>query len=94
MANYEVLYILSPSISDEERDATIAKFKAYIETNGGQVAGIDKWGLKTLAYPIKFKKEGHYVLMTYSAPAEASIAMGKLMLITDNILRHIIVKKN
>ena len=93
MANYEVLYILSPSISDEERDATIEKFKAYIESNGGQIAGIDKWGLKQLAYPIKFKKEGHYVLMTYNAPAETSIAMGKLMLITENILRHIIVKK-
>ena len=93
MANYEVLYILSPSISDEERDATIEKFKAYIESNGGQIAGIDKWGLKQLAYPIKFKKEGYYVLMTYNAPAEASIAMGKLMLITENILRHIIVKK-
>ena len=49
MANYEVLYILSPSISDEERDATIAKFKGYIESNGGTVAGIDKRGLKTLA---------------------------------------------
>ena len=93
MANYEILYILSPSITDEEREATIAKFKAYVEANGGTVAGIDKWGLKTLAYPIKFKKEGHYVLMTYSASAETSTAMGKLMLINENILRHIIVKK-
>lgn len=93
MANYEVLYILSPSITDEQREETINKFKAYVETNGGNVAGIDKWGLKPLAYPIKFKTEGHYVLMTYSAPAEASIAMGKLMLINENILRHIIVKK-
>ena len=93
MAKYEVLYILSPSISDEEREATITKFKDYVENNGGKVDAIDKWGLKQLAYPIKFKKEGHYVLMTYNAPAETSIAMGKLMLITENILRHIIVKK-
>lgn len=93
MVNYEILYILSPSISDEEREATIKKFKDYIETNGGTVAGIDKWGLKQLAYPIKFKNEGFYVLMNYSAPSQASIAMGKLMLINENILRHIIVKK-
>lgn len=93
MAKYEILYILSPSITDEEREATITKFKDYVENNGGKVDAIDKWGLKQLAYPIKFKKEGHYVLMTYNAPAETSIAMGKLMLITENILRHIIVKK-
>ena len=93
MANYEVLYILSPSISDEERESVIAKFKSYIESNNGTIAGIDKWGLKPLAYPIKFKNEGHYVLMTYSSSAETSTAMGKLMLINENILRHIIVKK-
>ncbi len=93
MANYEVLYILSPSITDEEREATIKKFKDYVESNNGTVAGIDKWGLKALAYPIKFKTEGHYVLMNYSLNAESSIAMGKLMLINENILRHIIVKK-
>ena len=93
MAKYEVLYILSPSITDEEREATIKKFKDYVESNKGEVAGIDKWGLKQLAYPIKFKTEGHYVLMNYSLNADASIAMGKLMLINENILRHIIVKK-
>lgn len=93
MTKYEILYILSPSISDEEREAAIKKFKDYIETNGGTVSGIDKWGLKPLAYPIKFKSEGHYVLMNYVAPAEASTNMGKLMLINENILRHLIVRK-
>ena len=93
MTNYEVLYILSPSMSDEERDALVAKFKEYVESNKGTVSGIDKWGIKTLAYPIKFKKEGYYVLMTYSASSQTSTAMGKLMLITEGILRHIIVKK-
>ena len=93
MSNYEVLYILSPSLSDEERDALISKFKSYVEAEKGTVSGIDKWGLKNLAYPIKFKKEGYYVLMTYSASSQTSNAMGKLMLITEGILRHIIVKK-
>ncbi len=93
MNKYEVLYIVSPDLSDEERNAVIEKFKTYIESNGGSISGVDNWGLKTLAYPIKFKKEGHYVLMNYTASANTSIAMGKLMLINEGILRHIIVKK-
>lgn len=93
MNNYEVLYILSPDLTEEEREALIAKFKKYVEDAKGSVAGIDKWGVKPLCYPIKFKNEGFYVLMNYSAPKEDSIAMGKLMLITEGILRHIIVKK-
>ena len=79
MTNYEVLYIVSPSVSEEEREALINKFKAYVEAAQGTVAGIDKWGLKKLAYPISFKTEGFYVLMNYSAKAETSTAMEALM---------------
>jgi len=93
MANYEVLYILSPAISDEEREAVINKFKKFVEERNGVVGTIDKWGLKTLAYPIKFKKEGYYFLMNYQSPEQTSIDMGKLMLINESILRHIIIKK-
>lgn len=93
MANYEVLYIISPSISEEEREALIAKFKSYIEAGKGTVAGIDKWGLKKLAYPIKFKNEGFYVLMTYNCEPKLSYDMEMLMNITDGILRSIVVRK-
>lgn len=93
MTNYEVLYVISPTLAEEEREAVIGKFKAMIENAKGTISGIDKWGIKTLAYPIKFQKEGYYVLMTYSCDSETSIAMGKLMLITEPILRHVIVKK-
>ncbi len=93
MPNYEVLYILSPSISEEERKALVAKFKGYVEANKGTVKGIDEWGLKKLAYPIKFKDEGFYVLMDFTAPAEVSQSIAKLMQITDGILRCIVVRK-
>ena len=93
MTNYEVLYIVSPSVSEEEREALISKFKTFVESKNGTVAGIDKWGLKKLAYPISFKTEGFYVLMNYAAEAEVSTAMESLMRITDGILRAIVVRK-
>jgi small subunit ribosomal protein S6 len=93
MTNYEVLYALAPDMSDEAREELIGKFKKFVEDAGGNVSGVDKWGVKPLAYPIKFKKEGYYVLMNYSLSKEKSIELGKLMLITENLLRHIIVAK-
>ena len=89
-----MLYVISPDLNDEEKDAVIEKFKKYVEDNKGTVAGIDKWGMRTLAYPIKFKKEGFYVLMNFELGKEDCIALGKLMLITESILRHIIVNKD
>ena len=93
MTNYEVLYIISPSVTEEAREALVNKFKAYIESAEGTVAGIDKWGLKKLAYPIAFKSEGFYVLMNYACKPETSKAMECLMHITDGILRAIVVRK-
>ena len=93
MAKYEVLYVISPDLSDEEKDTVIDKYKKFVEDAGGTVAGVDKWGVKQLAYPIKFKKEGFYVLMNYELSKEKSIELGKLMLISENLLRHIIVAK-
>ncbi len=93
MNKYEMLVIISPSISDEEKDALINKFKDYIEKNAGSITSVDKWGLKKLTFPIKFKTEGFYVLMNFESSAEVSDAVNKLMLITDNILRCMIVRK-
>ena len=93
MNNYEMLFILSPSISDEDKDAIIKKFSTVIEEKGGKVANVDKWGIKKLAYPIKFKSEGFYVLMNFSSSAEVSQYVDKLMLITDNVLRCLIIRK-
>ncbi len=93
MANYEVLYILSPALSEEERESVIEKFKKFIEERDGVVGEINKWGMKTLAYSIKFKKEGYYILMNFKSPEQTSIDMGKLMLINESILRHMIIKK-
>ena len=94
MSKYEVLYVISPDLNDEEKQAVVDKFKKYVEDNGGAVAGIEKLGMKTLSYPIKFKKEGFFVLMNYELSKQSSTAMGKLMLINEAILRHMIVNKN
>ena len=74
-------------------ETLISKFKSFVESKNGTVAGIDKWGLKKLAYPISFKTEGFYVWMNYASEAEVSTSMESLMRITDGILRAIVVRK-
>lgn len=93
MNKYELMYIIASDVADEKREELIAKFKAYVEAHKGIVAGVDKIGMKKLAYPINFKNEGFYVLMNIEMnPAEVD-AMSKLMNITDGIVRHIFVRK-
>ena len=93
MRKYECLYIIAPDIVEEAQDALIAKFADFVTKNGGKVEGTTKVGLKKLAYPIKFKKEGFYVLMNYEAEGNLPKDMEKLMNITDGILRSMSIVK-
>lgn len=94
MNKYELLYIISSDVAEEKREELINKFSSYVEAKGGKVDGIDKWGMRKLAYPINFKNEGFYVLMNITMNAEEVDAMAKLMNITEGIVRQMFVRKD
>lgn len=93
MNKYELLYIISAELGEEQREELIKKMASYVEGKGGSVEGIDKWGIRKLAYPINFKNEGFYVLMNITLNPQEVDAMAKLMNITEGIVRQIFVKK-
>lgn len=93
MKKYECLYIIAPDVVDEARDEVIQKFSDYVVKNGGKVESVSKIGLKKLAYPIKFKKEGFFVLMNYEAEGNLPKEMEKLMNITESVLRSMSIAK-
>jgi small subunit ribosomal protein S6 len=91
-ANYEVVYIIDPAQSEENIAALVAKFKTLAEQNGSNVE-IEEWGSRKLAYPINFKNEGYYVLMTFTSPASFPKELDRILGITDGIMRSLIVCK-
>lgn len=93
MNRYEVLYILNAKSDDAVRDAQIEKYQGLVTSSNGSVEAVDKWGVKKLAYPIKFMSEGFYVLMTFEAPADFVEELERQMRISDEVLRFIVVKK-
>ena len=94
MNKYELLYIIACDVTEEKREQLIAKFKSLIEEKGGEIAGIDKWGLRKFAYPINYKTEGYYVLVNFASEnSETANVLGKQLNITDNIVRYMIVAK-
>lgn len=93
MNKYELLYIISSDASEEQREELIKKFASYVESKDGSVDGMDKWGMRKLAYPINFKTEGYYVLMNITMNPQEVDAMSKLMNITEGIVRHLFVRK-
>ena len=92
-ANYEAVYTLNPSLSEEAIASLIAKFKGVVEANG-TVSEIDEWGKRRLAYPINDLMEGYYVLMTFNAAAAIPAELDRVFRITDGVMRSMIVCKD
>jgi len=87
------LYIINNDLSDEAKEAVINKLSAVIENGGGSIDATDKWGTRRLAYPINYKNEGYYVLVTFNAPATLPTELERVMRITDSIIRFQVIKK-
>lgn len=92
MNTYEVMYIVKP-IDEEAFEACVKKFDALIANNGGTVEKTDRWGKKRLAYEIQDFVEGLYVLTTFQATGATVKELDRVMKISDDILRHMIVRK-
>ena len=92
-ANYEAVYILNPSLSEEQIAALVAKFKAVVEANG-TVSEVDEWGKRRLAYPINDLMEGYYVLMTFVSGPEFPRELDRKLRIAEGVMRSLIVCKD
>ena len=88
-ANYEVLYVIDPSLSEEATAEVVAKFKTLVEAKGA-VSEVDEWGKRRLAYPINDIQEGYYVLMTFTASADLPAELDRQMRINPSVMRSLI----
>ena len=91
MRTYEVLFILSPQIAEEEATALITEFRSVAEKTGAKLKNEEAWGRRRLAYPIQKSTEGNYHLFVFES--DGSLAeLDRRMRNSDRVLRHIIVR--
>jgi len=94
MNKYEVLYILASALDEAAKETLIEKYSKLVTDKGGTVESVNKWGTRKLAYPINFKNEGYYVLMTYSAPVDFNVELERQFRIAkDEVVRFMVTKK-
>lgn len=94
MKKYEAYFILDVSLADDAKKAVIAKYKAMLENAKAQNIEIVEEGNKKLAYPINFKNEGYYVLMTFDAEANIPNELQHQMNLNEAVVRNLIVAKD
>lgn len=93
MKIYEMMYVLDGAVADDAKEAIQNKFEGIITSAGGTVVSVDKWGNKKLAYPINYKTEGYYVLLTFEAEGAVVKELDRVASITAEVLRRMITVK-
>ena len=94
MRNYELMYILKPDMEEEVIQQAIDKYAAIITDGQGEVVSIDKWGKRRLAYEIKDLHDGYYVLVTFKSEPAVVVELDRVMKISDDMLRFMIINKD
>lgn len=90
MRDYEVMFILDPTLDEEAKNSMIENVKSIINEDG-EAGEADVWGNKKLAYQINKKKEGFYVVAPFKASTELPKELDRRLKISDAVMRHIIV---
>src|SRR5437870_167858 len=91
MRTYEVLYILSPQVPEEEANAISTEVKRVAESVGATLKNEEAWGRRRLAYPIHKFNEGIYHLLVFES-ASSLAELDRRMKNNDRVLRHMIVR--
>ena len=93
MRHYEIMFIVRPTLSEDDVKKVVKEFSKIITDNGSKVTDEQSMGQKELAYEIKdFKSGYYYVFQVESKDDKAIKEFDRLALINKDIIRHLITK--
>ena len=92
MPRYELVTIISPAVTEEDIPNAIEKINQLISQSEGTIIGVDHWGRRKLAYPIKHYMEGDYVVTQFELKANKTDEFRASLKFCEEFLRHLLVK--
>jgi small subunit ribosomal protein S6 len=92
MRIYELLFIVDPNVTDEQVDAVIAQVEGVVKDAGGEIDKVDRWGIRRLAYRVKKREEGFYILVQFSAAADTVKELERRLRVEELVLKYLTVR--
>jgi small subunit ribosomal protein S6 len=76
-------------LAPEEIDKLVNRVQEIVETNGGKILTVDKWGKRRLAYEIQKKQYGFYVAVEFEGEGPIPNLLEREYNFNDKILRYL-----
>lgn len=91
MRAYELIYILDPALNEEELNEAVQRFTQVAKDQGAEVDEPERWPKRRLAYRIKGKGEGFYVVTKMRAEPPMMAELARVLKLAEPVLRHMVV---
>ena len=91
MRRYETIAIFDPELSSEGRAPLLERCNEIIGQHDGTVVDVDEWGVRKLAYEIKKKPRGYYVLLDYCGDGDLVQEMERFFRIDDRVMKYMTI---
>lgn len=92
MRNYEIMFIVDPSVPEEEIDKINTQIEGVITAGGGQVQKLEKMGKRRLAYEVDRHREGSYVLFAIAANGDIVKECERRLRVMDQVIKYLTVR--
>jgi small subunit ribosomal protein S6 len=91
MRLYEIVYIYDPALDEAAVNAKLEKYHKLAAGETGTVNAVDHWGVRQLAYAIRRKRSGYYVVAQITAGTENLPEVERLLKLDEDLMRFLIV---
>jgi small subunit ribosomal protein S6 len=89
---YEIVYVFDSQVTDEQVLEKLGRYHSQLtEQGGGELSAVDHWGRRPLAFPIRKRTNGYYVVAQFSAPGTALPEFERLLKLDEQLLRYLVV---
>ncbi|MBL0686420.1 MAG: 30S ribosomal protein S6 [Sulfurospirillum sp.] len=92
MKKYELLFVLKPTLVEEELQAKISYLKEILEKNSAVIAALQHIGTRKLAYKIQKFERGHYYVFYFEAPSSSILEIERNLRISEDFIKFMTVK--
>ena len=92
MRQYEAMVIVDAALEEGDIQKAVDRFLGVITENGGEVSGVDRWGLRRFSYEINHKNEGYYFVTNFKATEDAIERLRRVLQISDEYIRGKIIQ--
>ena len=92
MNGYEFMFLLDPTLDSAASLAVVERVEGIVKGQGGRIVSLKAWERRRLAYPVRGRNEGLYMLCYFDAPPEAISGIESRVRLAEGVLRFLVLR--